>query len=316
MEGRAHVSAFSDAAAAIGVPGWGVAISSGIVLLARQIDGSMRPQARAEIGAFLDHGHIPTEAPGVTGIVRAAFLATFGDRQWSWRCVKRTVLLGMFCTYSIALLIWFKHGGEIRARLPGLPSLPVMIAGSLISVFLFSTLLLLFVGKTRLILHAMRNLRGLYVLSAFMLLDLLLTYSLNMLMYWGPHLAFLGRADLCATTRYYHPLADCAAFETPVGVVAGMVGVTVAMSQRIFTQAGSLTPGNILNYAMGCTTLLTSIWTVLIVAAMAILHVLAPLGRIRRVVRWGWDVREHPVTALGWMMAVLVFLAAAIYGLV
>jgi hypothetical protein len=310
------MSVFSDAAAAVGVPGWGVAISSGIVLLAKQIEGSMRPEAKAEIGAFLDHGQIPTEAPTVTNAVRAAFLATCGERPWSWRCTWRTWLLSMFAVYAIALLIWFKHADEIRARLPGLPSLPAMIGSSLIGVALFSLLMLVFVGKTRLILRGMRNLRGLYVLSAFMLLDVSLTYALNMLFYWGPALAIFGRPNLCATVRYYYPDADCAAYDSPFGVVVGMITVTSAMTERILLHAGSLTPGNILNYAEGCATLLTSIWTVLIVLAMAMLRLLSPLARVRRLVRWGWDIRASPVMALGWMMAVLVFLVALVYGIV
>jgi len=299
----------------MGVPGWGVAISSGVVVLAQQINGGMRPEAKAEIGEFLDHGRVPTEAPSVTNAVHAAFLATFGERQWSWRCTRRTLLLSMFTVYSISLLVWFKHRAEILGRMPGLPGLPTMIASSLIGVVLFSLVLTLYVGKTRLILRGMRDLRGLYALSAFMLLDLLLTYSLNMLLYWGPHLAILGRADLCATARYYHPDADCAAFHSPAGVVAGVVGITAAMTVRIWTDAGSLTPGNILNYAEGCATLLTSIWTVLIVVAMAMLRLLSPLARVRRFVRWGWDVRESPVMALGWMIAVLVFLSSVVYAM-
>jgi hypothetical protein len=180
-----QVSVFSEAAAAVGVPGWGVAISSGIVLLAQQINGSMRQEAKAEIGEFLDHGRIPTEAPTVTDAVRAAFLATFGEQQWSWRCAWRTLLLSMFTVYSICLLVWSKHGGQIRARMPDLLSLPAMIGLSLTSVVWSSLLMMLFVGKTRLILRGMRGFHGFYVLYAFMLLDLLLTYSLNMLFYWG-----------------------------------------------------------------------------------------------------------------------------------
>jgi hypothetical protein len=310
------MSLFSEAAAAVGVPGWGVAISSGIVLLAKQIDGSMRQEAKSEIGEFLDHGRIPSEAPSVTNAVRAAFLATFGERQWSWRCLWRTMLLSMFTVYSIFLLIWSKHGGEIRAWIPGLPSLPVMIAYALRDVLPFSLLLVVYVGKTRLILRGMRNLRGFYGLLAFMLLDLLLTYSLNMLLYWGPHLWTYGRADLCATTRYYHPGADCTAFDSPLGVVGGIIGVTVTMTERIWAHAGSLTPGNILNYAEGCATLLTSIWMVLIVVAMAILRLLSPLVQVRRLVRWGWDLQANPVMALGWMIAVLVFLGSFIYAII
>ncbi len=310
------MSVFSDAAAALGVPGWGVAVSSGIILLAKQIDGSMRQEAKVVIGEFLDHGRIPTKAPSVTNAVRATFLATFGERQFSWLCLRRTLLLSMFTVYSFCLLIWAKHGGEIRARMPGLPSLPVMIASSLIEVAVWSLVLTVWVGKTRLILRGMRDLRGIYGLFAFMVLDLLLTYSLNMLIYWGPLLAKYGRPVLCATIRSYDPGADCAMFYSPVGVALGIIGVTAAMTERILFQAGSLTPANILNYAEGVATLLTSIWTVQIVVAMAILRLLSPLAQVRRLVKWGWDIRESPVMALGWMMAVLVFLSSLVYAVV
>ena len=162
----------------------------------------------------------------------------------------------------------------------------------------------------------MRNLRGIYGLFAFMLLDLLLTYSLNMLIYWGPLLAKYGQPVLCDTIRSYDRAADCAVFHSPVGVVFGMIGVTAAMTETILFQPGLLTPANILNYAKGVATLLTSIWTVLIVVAMAILRLLSPLARLRRLVRWGWNVRESPVMALGWMIAVLVFLGSFVYAIV
>ena len=310
------MSVFSDAAASVGVPGWGVAISSGIVLLANQLNGSMRPEAKADIGKFIEHRSFPTEAPSVTGAVTAAFMATFGDRQWSLRCLRRTFLLSMFSIYSVSLLIWFKHAAEIRARLPGLPSLPVMIASSLIGVMLFSLVMLLYVGKTRLILRGMRTLRGLYGLSVLMIIDLLLTYTLNMLLYWGPALMIFGKANLCETMQYYRPNAECSAFESSVGVLTGIVGITAGMTERIFTQAGSLSPANILNYAEGCTTMLTSIWTVLIVVAMVILRLVSPLAQAGRFIRWGWDIPGNPVMAIGWIAAVLVFLSSFVYSIV
>jgi len=309
------MSVFADAAAALGVPVWGVAVSSGIVVLAKQVDGSMRPEAKAVIGDFLDHGSIPAEAPSVTHAVRAAFLATFGERQFSWRCTWRTVLLSMVTVYSFCLLVWSQHGAQIRARMPGLPSLPAMIASSLIQVLLWSLLLTVMVGKTRLILRFMRNMRGFSGLLAFMLLDLVLTYSLNMLIDWGPDLAIYGPPAVCATVRSYYASADCTVFHSPVGVVLGIIDVTSAMTNNVLFHAGLLSPANILNYAFGISTLLTTIWTLQIVIAMAMLRLLSPLSRVRRLVRWGWDIRAKPVMALGWMMAVLVFLSALVYGL-
>jgi len=306
------MSVFSDAAAALGVPGWGVAVSSGVLLLAKQVNGSMRPEAKAVIGDFLDHGSLPAQAPSITHAVRAAFLATFGERQFSWRCTWRTLLLSMVTVYSFCLLVWARHGGEIRARMPDLPSLPAMIAHSLLGVAIWSLLLTIWVGKTRLILRGMGNMRGILGLFAFMLLDLVLTYSLNMLLYWGPLLARFGFPALCWTIRSYDSSADCAVFHGPAGVALGVMDVTALMTNNVLFHAGRLSPANILNYAEGVSTLLTSMWTVQIVIAMALLRLLSPLGRIRRLVRWGWDIRANPIMAIGWMIAVLVFLSALV----
>jgi hypothetical protein len=311
------MSVFSDASSVLGVPAWAVSACIGVLALAKLAEGSMRPEAKAEIGAFLDRGSIDVEALDVTRAVTASFTATFGERQWSWRCLSRTLLLSVFATYAIALLIWSKHGGEIRAHFPELPSVPIMIANSVI-VVLLSALWLnwLSVGKTRLILRGAHRIHSLWGLFAIMLLDVLLTYVLSTILYWGPRLLESGTVELCETARYYDAGADCSSFAHPLGVLAGIVSITIAMTERIWSQAGSLTPNNILNYSINLSAQLTSIWTVLIVGAMTILRLLVRLAWAPRLIRRGWDLRSSPIMAMGWIIAVLVWIGALAYALI
>jgi hypothetical protein len=310
------MSVLSDASSALGVPVWGVSIAAGIVALAALVDHSMRPEAKAQIGDFLDHGRIAAETPTVVKVIRTAFEATFGERQFSWRCVERSVVFSVFTAYAIALLIWSKHGGEVRSRMPNLPSLPAMVVMSLPGVVIFTGLQnWLSIGKTRLMLNWMRHTSGVAALLAFMLLDLVLSYVITMVLYWGPGLALYGRAGLCDTWQDYDAAVDCAVLRDPVGIVGGILAITHGMSQRVMTNAGAMTPANILNYAQGLTTEFTSIWTVLVVASLFLLKALAPLGAARRAVRWAFDLRSSPVLAVGWIAAVLVWLGSLAFAL-
>lgn len=314
---RRLVSVFSEASQALGVPAWAVPICLGILGVAKLFDGSMKPEAKAEIGEFLDHGDVSADTPTVINAVRTAFNATFDSRQFSWRCLYRTVLLSTFAVYAISLLIWSKHEKEIRANYPDLPPLPEMIARSVVGILIVALVLnWVSVGKTRLILSRMRDLRGVPAILALMVVDIILTYALVVALYWGPNLMLYGRGALCYTIRTYQPGTDCHFLLNPGGVVVGIVGVSASMLSRLWSQAGLLTPGNILNLGTGFAALLTSIWTVLIVAAMAILRLLSPLAQARRVLRWGWDLRASPVMALGWIVAVLVWVMALIYAIV
>jgi hypothetical protein len=99
-------------------------------------------------------------------------------------------------------------------------------------------------------------------------------------------------------------------------VLAGIVSITVAMTERIWSHAGSLTPNNILNYSVGLSAQLTSIWTVLIVGAMTILRLSARLAWVPRLIRRGWDLRSSPIMAMGWIIAVLVWIGALVYALI
>lgn len=310
------MSLLSDASSALGVPAWGVSIAAGIVGLAALVDRSMRPEAKAQIGDFLDHGRLAAETPTVVNVIRAAFVSTFGERQFSWRCIVRSLGFTVFTVYAIVLLIWSKHGGEVRTRVPDLPSLPAMMLIALPTVVIFSGLEnWISIGKTRLVLNWMRHTSGWFGLLAFMLLDLVLSYVISMIVYWGPALSLFGRANLCETWRYYDAAADCTGLRSPFGVVGGMLAVTQGMTMRLLTDPGAMTPSNILNYAQGLTTEFTSIWTVLVVASLFLLKALAPLGAARRAARWAFDLRSSPVLAVGWMAAVLVWLGSLAFAL-
>lgn len=308
------MSALSDVSAALGVPGWAVPVSVGIYTLSGMIENRMRPEAKAQIGAFLDHGTLKADVPPLARIVASSFTATFGLRQFSWRCFSRTILLSVFTIYAICLIIWAKHGAEIRLRIPDLPSLPTMLLMSLPSVLIYSAVQnWVSVGKTRLILRRVRVSRGLSDLVLWMALDFVLSYVIAVTLYWTVHLAVLGRSDLCATADYYHLGIACSTLDNPLAVLNTIRAISGAMLARALSDAAAFTPDNILAFAMGAATLLTSIWTVLVVAALLILRALLPVNALLRGARWAFDLQATPVRAVGVVAAIIVWLGAVGY---
>jgi hypothetical protein len=294
-----------------------VPISAGIYGLSAVVERRMRPAAIAQIGAFLDHGTLRADLPPIAGVVRTAFLATFGARQFSWRCVSRTLMLTVFAVYAICLLICAKHGAEIRARMPDLPSLPAMIVTALPAVAIGSTLRnWVSIGKTRLILGLLLDRHGLLPLLVFVVIDFVLSYVLSVGLYWTFHLATGGRADLCETAHYNAVPLDCATLANPLAVVSTIVAVSNGMLVRALSDASAFEPTNILAFADGTVTLLTSIWSVLVVAALLLLRALLPVNALLRGARWAFDLKVHPVRSLGSVIAALVWLGALAYSVV
>ncbi len=314
---RLPLSLLSDASSALGVPGWAVPISAGIYGLSAMVERRMRPAAKSEIGAFLDHGTLRADLPPIAGVVRAAFLATFGARQCSWRCFSRTLTFSVFAVYAICLLIWAKHGAEIRARMPDLPSLPAMMLMAFPTVAIGSTLRnWVSIGKTRLILRWLVGMRGLLPLLVFVVIDFVLSYVISVGLYWTFHLATGGRADLCETAHYNGVPLDCAALANPLVVVSTITAISNGMLMRALSDASAFEPTNILAFADGTVTLLTSIWSVLIIASLLLLRALLPVNALLRGARWAFDLKVNPVRSLGAVIAALVWLGALAYAVV
>ena len=64
--------------------------------------------------------------------------------------------------------------------------------------------------------------------------------------------------------------------------------------------------------ALFCSTLFTSIWTILILLATTVLKLLAPL---QRFTAWFFDVEHHPVKVIGIVSAALLMIGSLIWAL-
>ena len=68
-------------------------------------------------------------------------------------------------------------------------------------------------------------------------------------------------------------------------------------------------------FAIGVSTVLTSVWTVVVLLAIFLLRLAIGLNYAFGVTRWLFDVEQHPIRTLGRFITALVWLGSVGYGL-
>ena len=171
-------------------------------------------------------------------------------------------------------------------------------------------------AKARLILRRMTRIATLKSVVMLIVLDVVLSYAVSMLFYYGIHLPINGLGELCLTYQYYQGAVPCGDLANPLRFVVMVVTISSDMLWIATHAAGKFPLANVIAFAFGTSTILTSVWAVLVLAAVSLLRLAIGLNFAFGAARWLFDVDQHPIKTIGKFVAGIVWLGSVTYGLV
>ena len=305
---------------AFGVGTGGAVIALAIYAGSGSLEAEVRPEAKKQIADFLKSVRIRYDLSRAVLLVCHLFDITFGERQLSWKCFRRSFCSSLIFVGSIVFLVLLKHKAEISwPRDPAGQSYPVwMLLLANLLPFLLLSMLPDFVSlaKARLLLRRMSRVTTLRSVVALIAVDIVLSYVISMTFYYGIHLPINGLTELCDTYQYYEGPAACGDIANPVRFVVLVVTISADMLWVATHGGGPFSIANVIAFAIGVSTLLTSVWTVLVLVAVSILRLAIGLNYAFGAARWLFDVDAHPIRTIGKFISGIVWLGSITYGLV
>jgi len=304
----------------IGVGTGGATLALAIYAGSGALEADVRPEARKQIAQFLKRPPIDQASLHAAELVAHLFDITFGERQWSLRCFRRSCLSSMVFVFSVLLVFYLKHRPDmVWPHDPdGRPyAMAAVLIANILPFLLFSILPdYVSLAKARWILRRMARSRTLIAVILLIALDVVLSYAVSMMFYYGIVLPIRGVGELCATYRHYEGPVACGNPDNPLEFLSMVVTISGDMVWFATHAASEFPLGNVIAFAFGVSTVLTSVWTVLVMVAIALLRLAVGLNLAFGVARWLFDVDRHPIKTLGRFIAALVWLGSVGYGLV
>lgn len=304
----------------IGVGTGGAALALAIYAGSGALEADVRPEARRQIADFLKRPPLDQPSLHAAELVARLFDITFGERQWSFRCFRRSCLSSMVFVSSVLLVLYLKHRPDMvwphDAHDRPYPVWAVLVA-DILPLLLFSLLPdYVSLAKARWILRRMARSKTLIAVILLIALDVVLSYAVSMTFYYGIVLPIQGLDELCATYRHYEGPVACGNPHNPLDFLSMVVTISGDMVWFAIHSASTFPLGNVIAFAFGVSTVLTSVWTVLVMVAIGLLRIAMALNTAFGVARWLFDVDRHPIKTLGRFIAALVWLGSVGYGLV
>jgi hypothetical protein len=304
----------------IGVATGGASLAGAIYLASTSLEKEARPEARQQIAAFLKSTHVQYNVGHAAELVRHLFLMTFGARHLSFRCIRRSIAGTILFVTSVSLLMFLKHRADLNwpEYQPGTPTplwaiviyeLPSLVVLAMIPDYLS-------LAKTRVILRWMVRKTRLHSVIALILLDIVLSYAISMIIYYSLILPVAGLNGVCATYRYFEGAVACGHMANPLRFVWVVITISSDMLWEALHPTHKYGPVNVLVFAFGISTVLTSIWTILVLAAVSLLRLAVGLNLALGAARWLFDVDEHPIKIIGLFVAGLVWIGSIAYAVI
>jgi hypothetical protein len=275
----------NDLASGLGIPMGAATLAVAMYGACTAAEKAARPEALRDIGRVLNATSW-SRSVRPSDIIERVFVWTFGDRQVSLRCIGATTL----STFIFSMLV-----SSIASVLGGnSPTYNFMIRSIQTSISIFVIMFVICgvlpdyvsLWKARLLLHRMSAVhRGAFSTPLTVLADISASIVISLIF-----LAIGLQAVRTLTEFLPGKFHD-------EGVVVGPWVVETFILAVTFV----------------CSTLFTSLWTILISISVAVIKLLAPL---QRFTAWFFNVEQRPLQAIGIVSGTLVIACAGLWSLI
>jgi len=323
----------NDLASAAGIPAGAATLAVAMYVACGAAEKAARPEALKDIGRILkDTTWERSVRP--SAIIEEVFNWTFGEQQLSWQCLTRSayassiILLCLVLIFRVAFGVGFGpllalHGSVPGAIFPQLVSSPIDGAIQVILGFLVMAVFpdYLALGKTRLLVRSAHG-HGSFSEIAFLvtadiffsvaisfLFAVAVLWSVDTLATWHRGAMTLALLDWAAWVELdIQAMNEWVMSATPGG--EGILGAAHLIFRAMVTSFMERRHLLSLLPLFLCSTLFTSVWTILILLSTSVLKLFAP---VHRFTAWFFDVEKHPVHAIGIVAGALVMAGSIIW---
>jgi hypothetical protein len=296
----------------LGVPASGLIAAAALYHGSKILEKEASPKAKADIARVLSSpSWSPQNRP--SRLVEAMFKFTFGMRQISIACVIRSAVASVAFLLSILFASLVIDGPFLHATVDGeycslfahvYGSLTQTICstghdpGDLLRLALFLSIIpdYVSIAKARLIISLIARSESTMKLICLVCVDLLLCFWISwvtMTVYWYVNVGWLSpELNLSFAT-----LSFLMVYKSLIFLFDDLMGRGQGWS--------------VYQWFIG-STVLTSIWTIFVLASFMLAKLILPLEYVRRITKWLFVVDRHPIRAIGFVAAGLVFLGSVI----
>jgi hypothetical protein len=279
----------NDLAAAAGVPAGAATLAVAMYAACTAAEKAARPEALEEIGRILKD---PSWSSSVrpSAVIQRLFVWTFGERQLSWRCLCASVAASIVfdCAFALILrdqwntIFWLQATYSIGSRW----FFDLILRLSLLPDYFA-------LAKSRYIMVGIGSSKNAVQVVLLVLLDVAGSITISFLFLF----AFLLAGN---------------AYNLSHWIVNDWLAIVEQISSRFIGLQETPNGFNLVQLTI-LSTVLTSIWTILILLSTTALKLLGP---VHRFTAWYFDVEKHPVQAIGIVAGALVMIGSLIWALV
>jgi hypothetical protein len=277
----------NDLVSGLGLPAGGVTIATAMYAACVAAEKAARPEALQDIGRFLK-GQAWRLSVRPSAIVSRVFKGTFGERHLSVKCGVRSVLASSVFVSSIILARYLDTG-----FLPGFrPTFWffAIFAGWIPDYFAL--------WKTRVLLNT--SLSSIVMVIAAICASIAISIMGFVIVYVLHHSIFYFWY-----TDNYPPVKSLL-------MALGMVPSSLSNNIDAIVHLNYGDDGYMVYPTFFFSTLLTSIWTILIILSSMVLDILSP---VQRFVAWFFDVEKRPIEAIGIVAGALAIIGSLVWSL-
>jgi hypothetical protein len=279
---RGTVSATANLLTALGLPPVAMVTMRWIVYQARTWESQANPAILKQVSDLLLRGNLANAGKLVVTLVPIIFDRIFGANPFRLKFIWRSILVTTLF-WLILLLLKHPDWGAVWGDLLD------NTRADAITIFPWYVFDWLSLIKARLLLRTMAKYGSFFALLLFVLVDVFISAAIP--------------AVLIDIMNYQSPLISFDISQL----------WTIILGNYLTLDSSSITLPEVL-YP---TTLLTSLWTVLLLISTVTVKLLVPVDRIRGFIRlWFRDIDRHPLSAIAKVMeAIVVGGAVAVSGI-
>jgi hypothetical protein len=288
------LSWLSDLASGLGIPAGAATLAAAMYAACAAAEKAARPEALEDIGRILKERSW-SRIVRPTEIIERVFVWTFGERHLSLRCVKRSGLATVLFFIGSVCIMYIHHPGEIYtyfSRIHLFPPSLGLVVRIILTGFIADYVALY---KSR-VLFRFQGISGVAVVALDIIGSIAISIIFNIIL------------EIILDTSLFSALrADY------------LSGLTYSLDDLFYQWSnlphlifgGPVNTGRIGFYSfLVPSTLLTSIWTILLLLSASTIRLLASL---QRFTGWFFDVDKYPVKAIGIVSAAFVMVSALIW---